>query len=232
MKILPITQSRQNYINLQIKRSNLKFAFCKVSINHVLRWKKYFLKLIKNKKLNKNILDGPIVCFGTRNGREIDLFRKAFYSNYFILKIVQLFEVKKNGWRSFFPLLERLGKSDYSKIKKNSVIGVEINPLGSRKDVITCSFDELPSDWENKYNIIYSNSFDQSQDPIRTAKEWIRVAKKNALIIISFSDSEPTETDPIGNITLHDLLEIFPGELLFYEKYGSRYHDLIIKINK
>ena len=146
--------------------------------------------------------------------------------------MLKFFEITKYGWISLLPFIEKLGKSNFKKIKNRSVFGVEINPKGSREDVITCSFDKLPENLENTFSIIYSNSFDQSLDPYKTAKEWIRIAKNDALLIICFSDSEPTESDPVGNINLNDLMTLFPGELLFYEKYSSRYHDVIIKLDK
>ena len=39
MKIFKLNQSREEYFNTQIIRSNIKFRYCKVSIKHVLKWR-------------------------------------------------------------------------------------------------------------------------------------------------------------------------------------------------
>lgn len=224
MKVLN-SGSREEYINTQIERSNLKFSYCKVSLNHVLKWE----KILRHKNISKN---GPIICMGTRNGREIDLFRIVFLKRFFIKKFFQVFEFKGNGWRSLIPYLEKLFLSDIENINNNSVLGVEINPLGKRQDVLIGSFDNLPEKWENKFNLIYSNSFDQSEDPYRTAKEWIRIAKNNAIFIISFFEGEPSYSDPVGNLSIEDFIKLFPGEIIYFEKKGSNYNDLILQIKK
>ena len=219
------SNSREEYLNTQIDRSNIKFSYCKVSLKHVLKWK----KIIRNKNILKR---GPIICLGTRNGREIDLFRIAFLKRFFNKKIFQLFEIRRHGWKSLISFLEKLFISDIENINEKSVLGVEINPLGKRKDVLIGSFDDLPKEWENKFNLIYSNSFDQSEDPYRTAKEWIRIAKNDAIFIISFSEAQPTESDPVGNLSIKDFIQLFPGEIIYFEKNGSNYNDLILKIKK
>ena len=175
MKVIK-SNSREEYLKTQIDRSNIKFSYCKVSLKHVLKWK----KIIRNKNISRR---GPIICMGTRNGREIDLFRIAFLKRFFNKKIFQLFEIRRHGWKSLIPFLEKLFISDIENIDEKSVVGVEINPLGKRKDVLIGSFDDLPKEWENKFNLIYSNSFDQSEDPYRTSKEWMRVAKNDAIFL-------------------------------------------------
>ena len=80
MKIFNKVFSRKQYIQNQIDRSNDKFEYCKVSYTHVHEW----YKILKNEKLNK-IED--ICCLGSRNGREVDLFRIIF-NKYLISKLV------------------------------------------------------------------------------------------------------------------------------------------------
>ena len=60
----------------------------------------------------------------------------------------------------------------------------------------------------------------------------IRVAKNDAIFIISFSEAQPIEFDPVGNLSIKDFIKLFPGEIIFYEKNGSNYNDLILKIKK
>tara|TARA_B100000787_G_scaffold170278_1_gene165585 strand:- start:4507 stop:5187 length:681 start_codon:yes stop_codon:yes gene_type:complete len=226
MKIFDKIFSRNEYIKNQIDRSNDKFEYCKVSYKHVLEWQKILEKLRV-----VNIKD--ICCLGSRNGREIDLFRIIF-NKYPITKLINLTEIRRNGWNNIFEFLLAYKRSDINNpINQTNVNGVEINPLAKRKDTFIGSFDEIPTSWENKYDLIYSNSFDQSMDPRKTALEWKRILKKNAIIIFSFSyRKDPTESDPVGGLNHEDVLELFDGELLYYNKFGSNYSDLILRINK
>ena len=86
----------------------------------------------------------------------------------------------------------------------------------------------MPEPWENSFSLLYSNSFDHSLNPQKTADEWIRILKNNGLIIIGFNDIEPTLFDPVGKISKSDLLKLFPGELLFYKDLNSNYNDIIM----
>jgi hypothetical protein len=120
-------------------------------------------------------------------------------------------------------------RSNINNINKNSAIGVEINPNVERQDTLISSFDELPSDWTGKFDLLYSNSFDQSMEPEKTANEWKRIIKKNGVLIFSFSDKESTYTDPVGDLSYIDIINLFGGELIYYNKFGSNYQDIIIK---
>ena len=226
MKIFSKIFSRSEYIENQIVRSNDKFEYCKVSYNHVLNW----YKILNNSEL-KNIKN--ICCLGSRNGREVDLFRIIF-NKFIISKLIKLTEIRRNGWSNALNFLLTYKRSNLEISTDNiNVHGVEINPLGKRKDILICSFDEMPNDWQNKYDIIYSNSFDQSMDPQKTADEWKRILKNEGIIIFSFSyNKDPTETDPVGGLKFDDVLKLFGGEIIYYNKFGSNYSDIILKIKK
>ena len=225
MKVFDKIFTRDEYIKNQIDRSNDKFDFCKVSYTHVINW----YKLIK-----ENNLGNPenICCLGSRNGREVDLFRIIF-NNFFISFVIKLTEIRKNGWNNIFKFFLSYKRSSLEHPKDQiNVYGVEINPKGSREDTYVGSFDELPNDWENKFDLIYSNSFDQSMDPKRTAQEWKRILKPGGIMIFSFSHKkDPTESDPVGGLDYQDVIKLFDGELIFYNKFGSNYSDVILRIN-
>ncbi len=179
MKIFDTKQTRNDYFKTQIARSRKKFSFCKVSHTHVKTWKNVLAT-------NFNVIDnykGPILCLGTRNGREIDLFRSVFYQNKMVNILVHLLEIKRNGWNSCFPLIEGMRKSSLDNIIENSVTGVELNPDVKRPDVFIGSFDEMPLKWADTFGILYSNSFDQSCDPYKSAKEWIRVLRDGGYFV-------------------------------------------------
>ena len=157
------------------------------------------------------------------------LFRIVFFYRY-LVNFIRLNEIRKNGWSDLLPFILNFNRSNINNINKISTIGVEINPKVSRQDTLISSFDELPNDWIGKFDLLYSNSFDQSQEPERTAKEWKRIIKKNGVLIFSFGDKEPTESDPVGNLNYTDIINLFGGELIYYNKFGSNYQDIIIRL--
>jgi len=231
MKVLDLYKNREKYIETQIERSRQKFGYCKVSMNDVLN---YVIRIKKYNKLKMmGSLQTPLICLGTRNGREVDLFRLGIHHP-LIAGLIAKTEFVRKGFHSVCDPLLFLGRSDAEAIDDNSVIGVEINSMAKREDIWIGSFDEMPKSWEEKFGVIYSNSFDHSQDPHKTAKEWIRIAKNNALLIFAFSDLAPTVSDPVGNIELADVLNLFPGELLYFSKAGSfcNYNEVIILLKK
>ncbi len=221
MKIFYKKFTRTEYINNQIIRSNDKFEYCKVSIKHVINWYN-ILNKINNFQVNN------ICCLGSRNGREIDLFRIVFFYRY-LINFIKLNEIRKNGWNDIFPFIINFNRSNINNINKDSAIGVEINPKVERQDTLISSFDEMPSDWTSKFDLLYSNSFDQSQEPEKTVNEWKRIIKKNGVLIFSFGDKEPTNSDPVGNLNYIDIINLFGGELIYYNKFGSNYQDIIIR---
>jgi len=224
MKIFEKKFARNEYITNQISRSDDKFEYCKVRYQDVLNW----YNIIK--KININNISN-ICCMGSRNGREIDLFRIIF-NQYLISKLTYFTEIRKNGWNNLLNLTLNYKRSKIGKTTKDvNVFGVEINPKATREDTYIGSFDELPNQWHDYFDIIYSNSFDQSMDPYKTANEWKKVIKKNGLLIFSFSHmKEPTESDPVGNLSYNDVIELFQGEVIYFDKYGSNYSDLIIRL--
>jgi hypothetical protein len=233
MKLQELSQTREEYFKTQIERSRSKFKYCKVSIKDTLN----YINLIRgfNRYHQIKIRGTPLICLGTRNGREVDLFRNSL----FIPAISQLIKLtektKYNGFHSRFDFLNSIRRSNIESINNRSVLGVEINPQGKRKDIWIGSFDELPKEWEGKFSVIYSNSFDHSQNPERTSNEWKRIAKKNAILIITFAYGlKPTISDPVGDISLEDIVSFFPGDLLYFKHMGSYngYSEVIIRLKK
>jgi hypothetical protein len=119
---------REEYLNNQIIRSKEKFEYCKVSLDDVINW--YNLaKKIDNFKLNN------ICSLGSRNGREVDLFRIVFFQRY-LISFLKLNEIRTNGWSDLFPFLRSFNRSNVNNINKFCSIGVEINPMASRQDIL------------------------------------------------------------------------------------------------
>ena len=84
-------------------------------------------------------------------------------------QLVHCLEQRWHGFSPRIPLVERVGRSDYQNLSGKSCVGVEINPVVRRPDVWVGSFDELSGAWEQKFDVAFSNAFDHSFDPLKTA---------------------------------------------------------------
>lgn len=231
MKIYDTRMSRAEYLQTQIARSDAKFNYCKVSTDDARK----YADIINRRRQRERDPDpvGPIVCLGTRNGREIDLFRIQFFGPLWLRALSRGLERQTRSFMSLLPRLESLGRSEISAIHDGSVVGVELNPRAARSDVWIGSFDAMPEDWTGKFGVVYSNSFDQSENPERTAREWIRVIRPMGYLVFCFSnDAAPTSSDPVGGLSLADVRALFGGELVCFQDRGSRngYSEVILRV--
>lgn len=172
---------------------------------------------------------------GSRTGIEVDYFRIVFFSNIFFSILLQFTETKKLGF-GFFPLLKfffRFNRSNKNSIINNkpNVLGNDINYKSNRKDTIVCSFDKFEKKYHNKFDLLYTNSFDQSFDPQKSLDEWKKLLKKNGLLILGFDESAPSILDPTGNININDLMTMSKLEIKYYFKDTFTYNYIIFKKN-
>ena len=233
MKILQIRQTRQDYVATQIARSQVKLRFCKVSLRDVARYQAIVTRDIGSGRAPREC--GPILCLGTRSGREVDVFRACFFGSRLRLWLARMSEIERHSFVSMCPPLEAVGRSDVQRLSTESVVGVEINPQAARSDIWTGSFDEMPAAWTKTFGIVFSNSFDQSQDPYRTAMEWKRVLRPGGYLIFCFAEGvEPTTSDPVGDLRLEDARRLFGGELLHFGDHGSRagYSEVVLRLDR
>ena len=82
--------------------------------------------------------------------------------------------------------------------KKNKIVDVKsLDISGASGADFIMDFNTFPDDWENKWDIIYSNSIDHTLDANDAFKEWIRILKPNGLLYLMFDmyDGLPTESD-------------------------------------
>ena len=112
-----------------------------------------------------------IICHGTRNGAELQMFRKAIPSLYYI-------------------------------------VGTEISHTATQfPDTIQLDFHEQKKAFINKFDIVYSNSFDHSYDPHKALKTWTEQVNEDGILCIELAsgpENVSRELDP---------LEIYPAEL-------------------
>ena len=233
MKLYDASLSRAEYVQIQVARSEAKFRFCKVSVEDVRRYASILGRhRLRAAQLGTSI--GPILCLGTRNGREIDLFRTHVFGPRWRQALSRRLE-KPGSFRSWWPHIEGLGRSHATAIDSRSVIGVELNPSAARSDVWVGSFDAMPDEWGAQFGVVYSNSFDQSQDPVRSAAEWTRVVRPGGYLIFCYAnDTAPTPSDPVGGLSLADVRDLFAGDLVYFHNRGSSagYSEVILRVGK
>jgi SAM-dependent methyltransferase len=79
-----------------------------------------------------------------------------------------------------------------SLLKKIQVSSLDIAPA-SNADYIM-DFNSFPSDWENKWDIIYSNAIDHSISSDDCFKEWVRILKPGGIM---YTDWETQNSEKI-----------------------------------
>lgn len=230
MRIFPAAQSRDEYLDTQIRRSERKFRYCKVSAVDVVKYRHVLQHATRTAHPGPW---GPVLCLGTRNGREVDLFRLQWFGGPLLGTVTRCLERRTRSFTSWCPPLESVGRSDFRYLSETSVVGVEVNPWAARRDVWIGSFDEMPAEWVGRFAVGFSNAFDQSQNPERTATEWKRVIKPRGFLIFCFShDKEPTLTDLVGGLCLTDIESLFGGRLVYFVDRGSLngYSEVILQL--
>jgi hypothetical protein len=191
---------------MQIARSAAKFRYCKVTPGDVRRYRALVVGVLGGLPV------GPIVCLGTRNGREVDLFRCIFYGLPF-----------PPWW---------WGRNRFDRLGLRDVVGVEINPGGARRDIWTGSFDDMPAAWAARFGLLFSNSFDHAYDPEATAAAWCRLLRPGGLLILAYTvgaSAAPTATDPVGELTAEDLRRLFGGVLIAEGRSEVGYREIILR---
>lgn len=125
---------------------------------------------------------------------------------------------------------EILGPTSY-------VIGTEISETATQFPMTVQHDFAIPkSEWINKFDILYSNSFDHSFDPYRTMNTWIDQINDNGKMYIEWSQTENdsnSEMDPCAG-SLKEF-EIFLREYnLIFSKFlnGKNNIKYIYEISK
>tara|TARA_B100000809_G_scaffold265507_1_gene324551 strand:+ start:1090 stop:1788 length:699 start_codon:yes stop_codon:yes gene_type:complete len=224
-------ETREEYKNRQINASVNKLSYCKTSYRDVHR----YLEIIRSNKreYSEQLKIGPVVCLGVRNGREVDLFRVALLSGWMRRQLVHCLEQKWHGFNPRIPLVESVGRSEYRNLSDKSCVGVEINPLVRRPDIWVGSFDELPEEWEQKFDVAFSNAFDHSFDALKTAESWCQILRPGGYLVIQFPERQtPSPLDPVGSLTVEDFGKLFPGEIVYFHARGSnwKYTEYIFRM--
>jgi hypothetical protein len=226
-------QTRDAYEATQLRASTSKFTYCKFSYEDAVR----YVEIVSGDKRRRGEPPaiGSTVCLGVRNGREVDCFRVARSGSPIVRWLTRRLERRRHGFCSRVPAVESLGRSSHRDLGGDACVGVELNPLAARPDVWVGSFDALPDEWSGRFEIAYTNAFDHSYNAEETASCWRRIIRPGGYLILGFPDEQEAESiNPVGGVSLDDVLRLFPGELIYYRRHGSAwgYTEYIIRFDR
>lgn len=224
-------EPRTAYEARQIDASTSKIGYCKFSFRDAERYVGIIRRDLARRR--ESVVLGPTLCLGVRNGREVDCFRIARDGSWWWRGLVRRLERREKGFRSRLPVIERFGRSRHDVIRPDSVIGVELNPIGARRDVWVGSYDALPAQWGGAFHVVFTNAFDHAYEPESTIACWKRVIRSGGYFILDSpvgQDSAPL--DPVGDVTLDDVTRLLGGELIYYAARGSEwtYSTFIVRL--
>ena len=103
----------------------------------------------------------------------------------------------------------------YAKLgnKDVTVLGTDISDTATKfENTVQWDMMKPNREWKGKWDVVYSNSFDHSFDPVGTLKVWGDQLTKDGVIILEFSfhskhQGSARAWDPIGKMTPEDMLE-------------------------
>jgi len=82
-----------------------------------------------------------------------------------------------------------------------SIIGTDISPTAKNFDgMVEWDFHNVNDEWTGKFDIVYSNSFDHSFDPIKALETWAGQLSPNGVLCVEIMvdyHNKSTEIDPL-----------------------------------
>lgn len=82
------------------------------------------------------------------------------------------------------------------------ILGTDISPTATKFDkTIQWDFHKVKTEWLSNFDIIYSNSFDHSPNPMDCLKSWMSCLSTDGVCIIEYSeecDTVSSKVDPLA----------------------------------
>tara|TARA_Y100000034_G_scaffold21390_1_gene24625 strand:+ start:5654 stop:6247 length:594 start_codon:yes stop_codon:yes gene_type:complete len=81
------------------------------------------------------------------------------------------------------------------ELNLKEVYSADISPKSNADYVL--DFNSLPREWENSWDIVFSNSIDHALDPTKIFFSWLDIVKPNGYLFIGFNltDNDLTSAD-------------------------------------
>ena len=104
----------------------------------------------------------------------------------------------------------------YKKIGNPDVFvqGTDISDTATQfENTVQWDMMKTNPEWIGKWDVVYTNSFDHSFDPVSTLKVWADQLTEGGIIILEFSFHSKHQAtarawDPIGKMTREDMLQV------------------------
>jgi SAM-dependent methyltransferase len=118
------------------------------------------------------------------------------------------------------------------ELNLKEVYSVDISPKSNADYVLDFNF--LPTEWENSWDIVFSNSIDHALDPTKIFYNWLDIVRPNGYLFIGFDCGEHALTLADCNSFREDNIRSFLKECgdqcsLVSENKDSYFHCLIRK---
>lgn len=96
-------------------------------------------------------------------------------------------------------------------LKDSLVYGVDVAPKVTEvgENCYCYDFNNLPEDWADKFDLLYSNSIDHSFDIEQTIDEWYRVTKHGGFLMLEFGKFGDVTTSDRYDFEQNDLSKMF-----------------------
>ena len=108
------------------------------------------------------------------------------------------------------------------------IIGTEISHTASKFEMtIQHDFHEIKEEWINKFDIIYSNSFDHSYDPVKSLTTWKNQLSDNGSIFVETGigkDNKSSAVDPLelNNNDMSNIASSIGMKIVFQHNIDSK----------
>ena len=112
-----------------------------------------------------------MVCLGTRNNYERNIFRKHLSA------VQNPMQKENNKHTGADPIAAIFGLDIYS-------LDIARHPVKKHVADYIYNFENLPAEWKNKWDIIFSNALDHASNATTTFNLWLDTLKKGGLMLL------------------------------------------------
>lgn len=123
-------------------------------------------------------------------------------------RVVEITQKKLGPERNDFRVLCHGSRNGYEVrylqrlLAGAKVLGTDISDNASQFDLVQWDFHDVNADWVQHFDMIYTNSLDQSWNPREALRVWLDQLNDNGILIIEHTDAHSTtgagKMDPFG----------------------------------
>jgi len=124
------------------------------------------------------------------------------------------------------------------KPKNVDVCSLDISPL-SHADYVM-DFNSFPEEWNDKWDIVFSNALDHAVDATITFYKWLQITKPNGIIILGFDKNEVEEVEvrePVGKSdccsfnseTVDSFMKVGGDQFEFIDYFENSYRYYVLR---